>query len=301
MSPLREKLMNPLPPPVKARKLPTDTKPPLPLGTETLPDVTERLNRMAKATAEFSNGWRNWYNARPAMPANCPEHKHQALTIDIEESVLKSWVAKRNLIAFKICPECDRQVKQAKVNYILELCGVPEDMLHCCFENFICRTEADKKAKLDSLEYAIDPKGALILVGKDYGVGKTHLSVAVMRKILWAYERRPKFTTHVAFIKALRDGYNDKKARDIIEDSIESPFLIIDDIGVTSGGRDEIPAIHTVLDERKSKNRPFILTSNAPTLKALEPFVGPRLMDRLFEFTFAAHVMSGSSMRKRRF
>lgn len=295
--------MNPLPTPVKARKLATDTKPPAPLSESLLPEATARLQLMADETKAFTAKWHTWFAGRElAGKYNCPEHKDQVLTVNVEESILKSWVSRpRNQIAFSMCPYCVLAIRNAKENCVLEQRGVPKDMLHCAFETFKPRTPDDANALQYAREYSEGMQGAALLLGKDYGVGKTHLAVATMRVAYRRFGWKIKFTTHAAFIKALRDGYSDPKARDIIEDSINTPFLVIDDIGVTSGGRDEVPAIHTVLDERKSGNKPFVLTSNVPSLAALEPLLGGRMMDRLFEFTVATVILSGKSMRKPRF
>lgn len=72
--------------------------------------------------------------------------------------------------------------------------------------------------------------------------------------------------------------------------------LVLDEIGLSSGGRDELPLLHDILDHRHGNFLPTILTGNIE-LDTLRDVIGERMSDRLKESVFAILNFGGASHR----
>lgn len=68
-------------------------------------------------------------------------------------------------------------------------------------------------------------------------------------------------------------------------------------MGLSAGGRDELPLLHDVLDYRHGHQKPAILTGNI-SVDQLRDVVGERMADRLRESCFAVLNFTGKSHRR---
>ena len=100
-----------------------------------------------------------------------------------------------------------------------------------------------------------------------------------------------------SLLRLLRATYGDKKADDPIEKAQYARLLVLDDAGLSSGGRDELPMLHEVLDYRHGERLPTIVTTNLP-FEQLSDALGERMADRLRESTFRILTFNGSSHRR---
>jgi len=97
-------------------------------------------------------------------------------------------------------------------------------------------------------------------------------------------------------LRRLRDTYRNKAAVDPVDECQQAGLLVIDEMGVSSGGRDEFPMLHEVLDYRHGERKPTILTGNL-SWDELKDVIGARLSDRLKESASAILSFSGQSYR----
>ena len=185
------------------------------------------------------------------------------------------------------CPKCVQDEK----NRELKKYGIPENLIHATFENFTPDSEAEAGHIEVVKEFCARRTGFLIMLGA-YGTGKTHLGVAALRSFNGGW-----LVKQASLLRALRDTYNDKAAFDPIDRAQTARLLILDDAGLSAGGRDELPMLHEILDYRHGERLPTIITSNLPFEK-LSSVVGERMADRLRESAFRVLTFTGTSHRR---
>jgi DNA replication protein DnaC len=97
-------------------------------------------------------------------------------------------------------------------------------------------------------------------------------------------------------LRMLRDTYRDKAALDPVEACQGAGCLLLDEIGLSAGGKDELPLLHDVLDYRHGEKLPTIITGNVSP-EQLRDIIGERLADRLKQSAFGILLFSGKSNR----
>lgn len=192
---------------------------------------------------------------------------------------------------YQPCAGCQAAKREAGVLEMLGEAGVPLNLLHCRVENWTARTAEDTKTIEDVNAFIKRRRGALMLVGHDKGVGKTHLAIATM-----VGYPAGMFITQERFLRELRNSYSTD--RDFVGECTETPILVLDEIGLSVGGRDELPALHGVLNARCGDKLPTVLTSNLSKLE-FGKALGERMADRLNECG-TLRVLSGESHRRER-
>jgi DNA replication protein DnaC len=187
------------------------------------------------------------------------------------------------------CPQCE----EAEMQGWLCSAGVPAVNLHCSLENWTPGDEAEKQHLAGCKTFAEEVrKGFMVLLGP-VGTGKTHLAVGIMRG--WEGSKSV-FVKQSTLLRQLRATYGDKSAADPIPKCQSAGILVLDEMGLSGGGKDELPMLSEILDHRYGAKKPTILTSNC-AWDELREILGPRLADRLKEAAFKVLVFSGESHR----
>jgi DNA replication protein DnaC len=177
---------------------------------------------------------------------------------------LESW-----LPVYGRCPVCDQDKR-------LIAAGVPPNLIHCRFENFVPRDEIEREHLQTVQEFTQKRIGFVILAGL-FGTGKSHLAVSALRSF-----RRGRFVKQSSLLRWLRSTYQDHDIEDPIEACQNADLFVLDEIGVSGGGKDEAPMIYDILDSRYGSFLPTILTSNLDK-DQLMAVLGERVADRLSE------------------
>lgn len=145
-------------------------------------------------------------------------------------------------------------------------------------------TVADFKGQtLDVVEEWLQerPSPGLFLFGPT-GVGKTHLAVAICRRLLESNEDvllRPA----ARFYRELRDGFNSDRSETVVmSEYANTPWLLLDDIGSGALTDFERRYLLDLLDQRA--DRYTILTSNL-SVDDFAQRLDDRIGSRLREFT----------------
>jgi DNA replication protein DnaC len=125
------------------------------------------------------------------------------------------------------------------------------------------------------------------------GTGKTHLAVASMRHF-----EKALLVKQSTLLWRLRKTYRDASADDPIEPCQKTKLLVIDEMGLSQGGRDELPMLFEILDYRHGEFLPTILTGNIEWPEMAE-LLGARLVDRLRQSAFNVLNFGGNSHRPR--
>lgn len=240
------------------------------------------LTAIQARQAEFSQ----WLANQPQSVTCSHGQKHP---IDAEQSSLATRRIGEFKAVYQDCQACAADM----AGEWLKMRGVPSILCHASLDNWIARNEQES-ATLDSVKrFSRVRRGFLLLLG-EVGTGKSHLAVAVMRHF-----RKPWLIKQSNMLGMLRKTYRDDRAEDPLDKAKAADLLVLDEIGLSSGGRDELPLLHEALDFRHGERLPTILTSNL-ALDGIREVLGPRLTDRLRESAFAILSMSGSSMRAER-
>jgi len=124
------------------------------------------------------------------------------------------------------------------------------------------------------IEFGKIRRGFLLLLG-EVGTGKSHLAAALMLDF-----KRPVFIKQSELLQKLRLTYRDRHAEDPIALCRQADLLVLDEVGVSAGGRDEFPLIHDILDYRYGELLPTCLTGNVG-VRELTDMLGERMIDRL--------------------
>jgi len=221
------------------------------------------------------------------LPGSVPCAKHPGVVRQRDDH--KSWSEKRAM--FRPCEIC-RVASQAQQEVErLQRMGVPLNLCGATFENW---TPADNlwSANLVSVrEFVGLQRGFLILLG-DKGTGKSHLAVAVLRTF-----KSGLMLKQSELLRRLRQTYRDKAAVDPVDEAQNAGCLVLDELGFSPGGRDELPLLHDVLDYRHGNQKPTILTGNIQ-YDELRLVLGDRMADRLRESVYAVLQFGGESYRR---
>jgi DNA replication protein DnaC len=202
---------------------------------------------------------------------------------------------------YEPCSECRAIEREAFVQRHLRYCGVPEVLLPCSLENWTPENEKEAENLEKVKEFVKAKTGFLFLLGP-VGCGKSHLAVGVMRCFHDSFDRYGEHVPKRLFIKQStllgrrRETYRDSSASNPIAECNDMRLLVLDDAGLSAGGRDELPMLHEILDYRYGRKLPTIVTSNLPW-DELRHLFGERMADRLGQSSFAVLTFSGPSHR----
>jgi DNA replication protein DnaC len=174
------------------------------------------------------------------------------------------------------CPACSEERAEQLLRQRLHEQGVPSVLLQCTLENWIPNGPEEKNYIRTVRNFIEERVGFLLLLG-DVGRGKSHLAVGAMRNFHDAF-----FVKQNTLLRRLRETYHDSKAADPVEECQNAALFILDEAGLSSGGRDELPMLHEILDYRYGERKPTIITGNL-NWSELASSLGDRLVDRLRE------------------
>jgi DNA replication protein DnaC len=249
-------------------------------GAEIADEYKERFDRIQIMTAKARETFDEWLALQDTSPIQCKNHPDVTCAVDRQATweTRRPWEIRR--FRCRVCVE----------NENLLHCGVPEVLVHARFENFEATDNTIQEHLETTQKFASQRSGFLVLVGS-YGTGKSHLAVCVMRSF-----KRAIFIKQSTLLLKLRQTYRDRGAVDPVQLCQRAELLVLDEVGLSSGGRDELPLLHEILDYRYGHRKPTIITCNIPPEK-LREVLGDRMVDRLKECCFAGLTFGGKSHR----
>ena len=221
----------------------------------------------------------------PTVPQTIPCQRHP--------DVSRSIVLERSRVGeayYGPCHQCRADLAARAEADRLQSMGVPLNLCGATLDNWKPYGEADEAILEQCRKFARDKRGFLLLLG-DLGTGKTHMAVAILRTF-----SRGWLVKQSELLRRLRATYRDRAAVDPVDAAQDASLLVLDEVGLSAGGRDELPLLHDVLDHRHGNQKPTILTGNLGT-DQLAAVIGDRMADRLKESAFAVLVLSGASNR----
>ena len=200
---------------------------------------------------------------------------------------------------------CSCQKPPRDMSWWMERAQIPPRFHECDFEHFFDMGNpslqmALVKARGFAEQFPLVEKGLLFLGNP--GVGKTHLTVAILKQLMAQKGVACLFCSFPELLEQLQESYDPVALRtksEILQPILETEVVAIDDLGarrVTDWAEDTVTYI---LNFRYNQKKPTLLTSNLPESPAevsprspsgkyrvsdtLMDRIGVRIYSRLFE------------------
>jgi len=203
---------------------------------------------------------------------------------------------------FKKDLKCSLCSREEKIGYLRELAKIPLRFEDCSFDNFdktkekeIVKSYADKFQELKKV-------GASLVLCGSTGRGKTHLSCALINKLIEDDLVKCIYAKAFDVLRDIKDTYSKSSNHNFSE--VQKKYarielLVIDEVGVQFGSDTEKQILFEIINERYENLLPTILVTNL-SLVNLKEFAGDRVIDRMKEGGGKVIIFSGESQRGKR-
>lgn len=187
---------------------------------------------------------------------------------------------------------------------------INESLKNACFENYHPKTELQLKAKqvaMQYVQYFSTDKPSNLLFSGPYGVGKSHLAVAIVKELMkkghsCIFISVPRLFTKIKSTFGRKDGLTEDQ---IMQSLVQVDCLVLDDIGaehieVDRDGKGTgwgVSKIFEIVDGRSGKHT--VYTTNL-TGRQMETRFGERNISKLMQYTITQRV-DGEDYRRRAF
>lgn len=254
-----------------------------------MPGLLAMIERHKARGDAWSAKWRPHFNALPDS-IGCERHPEVIRSKDWEATFNQSCHHQEFKPVYAPCPTCGDEETRARKRRYWARRGMPERLAEARFSDFEAPDEEHAEALEFALKIAARKLTFLLLLG-DNGRGKSHLGAAALKQA-----GEGLFIEHKALIDEIRSSYGTDKTVDVIERYQDAPLLVLDEVGMTAGGKDEQVHLHDILAKRHDFRRPTILTSNK-SLPEIKEILGFRLIDRICQ-DYECKVLRGPSYRR---
>jgi len=216
------------------------------------------------------------------------------------------------------CQEMEREERR------LAAAHIPERYRHCSLDNYSTNFHGVNpslvKAKMTARKFAeaypVDTKGNGLLFVGPAGLGKTHLAVGVLSRLVQERGVRGLFCDYRELLKSIQNSYNAQVQTtelELLQPVFDAEVLVLDDLGAQKPNEWVSDTVALVLNTRYNDNQTTIITTNWPDLPAgsgnltdaeraareqtLGDRIGDRMRSRLAEMCVRV-VMIGDDFRQ---
>lgn len=204
--------------------------------------------------------------------------------------------------------------ERLRLEMLYSRAGLIGRLLECTFASFLPRPSCPQADTWRErvmtyckalLEEKIRGRPWLVLHG-DFGTGKTHLAVAVLRTMIDTGWREVYFRSWPVFLRRIEATFdpnykNVKKPisrTQIIEELASGSLVGLDDLDKRRPTAFSLDMAYEPLNTRYLKNLPTIMCFNSnPSSGEVEAFIGPAIADRILESAFDIIEFRGPSFR----
>jgi DNA replication protein DnaC len=206
--------------------------------------------------------------------------------------------------------------KHSRADRLMNNARIPSRYIHCELSNFDILSSPDRsieKAKLASEKFADEfpmPQPFGLLFMGPQGVGKTHLAVGIIKKLIREKSAPCLFRTFPELLKEIQNSYNPNTQASelsLLAPVLETEVLVLDELGAQNPSSWVRDTVAYVLNYRYNENKVTILTTNyvdkgekdgRPGVSdTLADRIGDRMRSRLFEMCKTIR-MDGKDFRK---
>jgi DNA replication protein DnaC len=203
---------------------------------------------------------------------------------------------------------------------------IPERYRHCTldgykttFENVhSLQKEALVTARMFVRDYPAGTEGRGLLFTGTIGVGKTHLAVGVLKRLVREKSVKGLFCDYRELLKSIQNSYNPQVQTtelELLKPVFTAEVLVLDDLGAQKPNEWVWDTVALILNTRYNDNQTTIVTTNYPDLPAagggltetqraarditLGDRIGDRMRSRLAEMCIQVP-MTGEDFRQRK-
>ena len=194
-----------------------------------------------------------------------------------------------------------------EVERLLREARIPLRYQHCDFETFEEGHDPSQvKAKIIAQRYVEDfplQKHGILFIGP-CGVGKTHLAIAILKRLIREKKIRCLFYDFRELLKEIQSSYNPVSGTSemgVLEPVLKAELLVLDDLGAEKSSEWVSDTLSYIINYRYNSESATIITSNFEeriseeefpeggipegklTKESLTERIGIRLRSRLFE------------------
>lgn len=180
---------------------------------------------------------------------------------------------------------------------------IPERYRHCSLESYEIYHGADaslgealRTARRFAEEFPVNTAGRGLLFTGSIGVGKTHLAVGVLRRLIRERGVHGLFCDYRELLKNIQNSYNPQVSTtelELLKPVFAAEVLVLDDLGAQKPNEWVWDTVALILNTRYNDNQTTIVTTNYADAPAgggsltdaeragREPTLGDRIGDRM--------------------